>query len=327
MVVRVNGCGEGVKHALVTGATGFCGRYLCRYLQRKGYAVTGGHYGDTGTPSMPGISLIPLDVRDPQKITELIRKQKPDFIFHLAAMSVPRFSWTQEIETFAINTAGTIYLLEAMRRFVPKARMLFASTVQVYGRTFRKGKPVRETDLLWPESPYAASKAAAELACYDYYARFGIEVIVARPFNHIGAGQADHFVISDWCRQVAMAEKGQKEPVLEVGNLGVWRDFLHVQDVVRAYDVLMRKGRPGRVYNIALGKSVLLKDYVRFLVKSARKPLKVVPRTQRMRRGDPPVMCGNTSLLRAIGWKPGRTPFEAIGELLGEWREKVVAHA
>lgn len=314
-----------MKRVLVTGASGFCGRHLCRHLSEKGFRVTGTWHHTPVREKLPRASFIRCNLLSFSEIEKLIQRVKPDFVCHLAAMSVPRLSWKMEKETFEVNTAGTVYLLEGLRRRSPKTKFLFASTVQVYGRTFREGRPVRENDLLWPENPYAASKASAEAACLDYSSRFGIPVVVARAFNHLGRGQTLQFVLSDWCHQVALAEKGKRRRVLQVGNLDAYRDFLHVHDVVTAYEILLRRGKPGGVYNICYGKVRLLKDYVDFLQHKSKVPLKVEVQTRRLRRNDPPVMKGDASRLRALGWRPTLSPLKALEELLDEWRQKVRA--
>ncbi len=312
-----------MKQVLVTGAAGFCGRHLVTYLVQKGNRVTGTAWRRTPASSPHDCDLTFLDFRHALKVDQLIRRTKPDVVYHLAAQSVPRFSWEREAETMETNAAGTIYLLEALRRHQPNARILFASTNQVYGQTFRRGKPVEETDLLWPESPYAASKVVAELACQDFARRFGTDVVIARPFNHLGTGQEAHFVFSDWCRQIALAEAGKRAPVLEVGNLEARRDFLHVDDVVRAYEILIHRGKRGRCYNIGTGKVRPLSDYIDFLLKQARVSLTVKVRAARLRLVDPPAMKTSPAEIQKLGWRPRQSAFQALRELLEEWREKI----
>jgi GDP-4-dehydro-6-deoxy-D-mannose reductase len=150
-----------------------------------------------------------------------------------------------------------------------------------------------------------------------------VRAVIARVFNHFGTGQPTHFVFSDWCRQIVLAELGLKKPVLEVGNLDALRDFLHVEDVVRAYEILISRGRAGGIYNICHGQTRSLTDYVKFLLSKARIPLKVEVRKNRLRRGDPPIMKGESRRLRKLGWKPEFSPFMALEDLLNEWRKKV----
>jgi len=311
------------KLALVTGATGFCGHYLCSYLTETGYRVTGTYRKRQRIFREHQIEWLPLDITKENQIFSLVEKKRPQIIFHLAAVSLPRRSWQREIQTFEVNTAGTIYFLEAMRRYIPQSRILLASSIQVYGHTFDRGVAVRESDLLHPESPYAVSKAIAELACLDYHKRFRISVIIARAFNHVGAGQSEDLVLSDWSRQIALSELKRKSPVLEVGNLNVWRDFLHVSDVVRAYELLARRGKSGNVYNITSGKVRLLRDYMKILKKKSRVAMKVESQKARMRRNPHRVMRGRSSRLRALGWKPNSTALDALDEMLSHWRQKV----
>ena len=311
-----------MKRILVTGAGGFCGRHLCSYLAQKSHPVVGTYRGHT-PQGLKGVRLLPLEMTDRQGVDDLIRRVRPSFVYHLAAQSVPRYSFKEPEKTFDANAAGTLYLLDALRRWSPHARILLASSIQVYGHSFRRGKAVGERDLLWPESPYAASKIMAEGACLDFMNRFGISVVIARAFNHLGRGQPLHFVFSDWCRQIALAEIGQHRPVLEVGNLEAYRDFLHVRDVLSAYTLLMKKGRDGAIYNICSGKVRLLRDYVDFLLQKAKVAMRVEVQKKRLRRYDPSTMKGNASKLRALGWRPRHSPFKALEELLNEWRTKL----
>lgn len=311
-----------MNRILVTGAAGFTGQHLCRYLARHGYEVTG-TYHRARLLRTKELNLVPLDITRFSEVDDLIRRLKPRWVCHLAAQSVPRLSWHRQEETLKTNVVGTLHLLDALRRHAPETLFLYASSIQVYGRAFREGKPVSEETIPWPENPYAVSKVLAEHACLDFHARFGIPVIIARPFNHVGRGQSIHFVFSDWCRQIARAEKGRQSRVLGVGNLDAGRDFLHVNDVVRAYNLLLRKGKVGDCYNICSGRTRLLSGYVAFLLKQAKLPIKVRVQKKRMRKFDPPVMKGSAAKLRLLGWSPQDSPFEGLQELFQEWRHKI----
>jgi len=307
---------------LVTGATGFCGRYLCRYLSEQGYSVTGTFHTKKRPSYDFPISWHFLEITDFEQTCGLIRECKPDVIFHLAALSIPTITWKYEKEAFHINAVGTINLLEGVRRFASKARLLFASSVQVYGRSFQKGGVMRETDLVWPVSPYAVSKAVAELACIDYHSRFRTKVIITRAFNHIGVGQSTQLAFSDWCKQIALAERRRKG-TLKVGNLDAKREFLHVEDVVRAYALLARKGKIGSIYNISLARTTRLRNYVDYLLKKAKVRLEVQIEHARMRRDDPSATNGSAARLRALGWRPKRSAYVALDEMLEDWRKKI----
>ena len=309
------------KKVLVTGAGGFLGSYLVRALSGEGCRVTGTCLGGKPEKFQSGIRYVHLNLAHFQGVSALIRKVRPDWVFHLAGQTIPRLSWKNIAGTFQANTQGTLNLLEALRRHAPEARLLLASTIQVYGRTFRRRKNVAENDLVWPESPYAASKALAEYAVLDYGRRFHLKTVIARFTNSLGRGQSPKLVFPDWCRQVARAEAGGPA-LLEVGNLDAWRDFLHAGDTIRAMLVLMKKGRAGQAYNVSSGRVRLLKDYVRFLAGQSARPLRIMARRERFRRSDPYRICASADKIKRLGWRPEHSVKEAIRDILAEWREK-----
>lgn len=314
-----------MKRVIVTGAAGFCGRHLCRFLAEKGYRVFGLslHPADERPWCSSYGKRIICDITDREAVARCVRDLRPDYVCHLAAQSIPRLSWSQEDATYQTNTAGTIYLLNALRRYRPQAVFLLASSIQVYGRTFRKAKSVKEEDLLWPLDPYATSKALAEFACLDFHTRFGLRTVIARAFNHVGPGQPPEHAFSDWCRQIAWIERGWGEPVIKVGNLNNRRDFLHVADVVSAYELLLRKGTPGRIYNVASGRLWRLRTCLDYLVRQAMISIRVEIEPERVRKNVAPIMAGDASRLRRLGWRPRFDLRTALDELLDEWREKV----
>ncbi len=310
-----------MKKVLITGATGFVGRHLAEHFLAKGYQVTGLCRHAHAKKSR--ISLIKVDMTDPRQIKAAVSASRPDWIFHLAAQSIARSSWEMEKETLTVNTAGTIHLLNAVRQSAPKARILFASSNHVYGKIIYNKETLTEHDLMWPENPYGASKALAELACRDFISRFGIHVIIVRAFNQTGRGQLPHFVFPDWCRQIALAEIGRASRVLQVGNLNVQRDFLHVSDVVNAYEILLEKGKSGEVYNLCSGRPQPLRDYLDFLLREAKIKMKVEVRADRLRAHDPKKIAAYPDKMFALDWRPKRNAFEALEEMLEEWRQKV----
>lgn len=311
-----------MKRVLVTGATGFSGGYVCRDLHSRGYLVAGTYLKRPHT--VPDTyPLIPLDLKSRKNVDALIQHFRPDFIVHLAAQSNSQRSWQFEDETFAANVGGTLNLLNAVRQTGCRTRFLLASSVQVYGRIFSEGRPVREAGPVWPENPYAASKWAAELACLDFFTRFGSDVVIARMANHTGPGQEPVYALSDWSRQIALAEKNGSSVRLEVGNLNVERDFLHVEDAVSAYVTLLMKGKAGQIYNVASGKPEKLKRYARFLSRLAKIDCRILTVQDRVRSGEPEKTCIHTSKINTLGWKPRSTAYEALRELLDDWRKRV----
>ncbi len=313
------------KRVLITGATGFVGEHLHRFLSQTGDQVLGTYHRTSPRSSSPAFYFERLNLNSRLSVDKFIDHYRPDFIYHLAAQSISSGSNDIMEETLMTNTGGTVYLLSALRRFVPTAKFLLASSSHSYGRAFQEKVVVNESDCLWPENAYAVSKVMAEFSCREFSAHFNLRTVVARSFNHMGTGQRRDLVFSDWCRQIALAEKGKRPPVLEVGNLDVERDFMHVEDVIRAYVLLMSKGRSGEVYNVCSKKLYKLRTYLNFLLRKAAIPIHVKVVASKIRSEESKKIAGDPSKIQKLGWQPRRNAFDALEELLAEWRQKVSA--
>ena len=308
--------------ALVTGASGFVGRHLVPYLQKKGIKVWASYHKTSFDFSLP-IHWLRADLTRSEETLELVRQSRPDFVFHLAGQPVPAESWKDSLHTLKVNAEASVYLMEGVARFAPQARVVLISTSQVYGMTFFDKPRVSEKDLVQPLSPYAGSKALMEMAGLNFARRHQLKLVIARVFNQYGPGQRANFVFSDFCRQIALIEKGKRPPILKVGALSVVRDFIPVRDAVSAYDVLARRGRPGEIYNVSMGKGMRLGSALDFLVRQSRVALKVERLSSKFRSNDFPAMFGDSSKLRRLGWRPGKSTWrENLLELLEDWRQK-----
>ena len=331
---------------LITGATGFVGGHLLRALcgearagtETGGFEVFGTTYPQPPRPSDRNI--IFLDLRAESELFKLVRDVRPDWVFHLAAVSNVRSSWQMRRETLETNVIGTQNLLEAVRSAAPGARVLFISSSDVYGIVGSAEKPLIEEDPVQVINPYAYSKAAGEMMCEFYTKVEGLDIVIARQFPHTGPGQTADFVCPDWARQIVQIERGESEPVILVGNLDVKRDFCDVRDVVKAYILLMRKGLRGKVYNVCSGKALALREILDFLVGEAEtgpphsperpgikagrhQAIKVQVDPAKLRKTDVPLLLGsNSKLVAETGWSP-RIPIEqTLRDLLAYWREK-----
>jgi GDP-4-dehydro-6-deoxy-D-mannose reductase len=182
--------------------------------------------------------------------------------------------------------------------------------------------PLTEDHPLRPTNPYAISKAAADHYC-SYLAKTGFNVVCARPFNHTGPGQSDLFVLSSFARQIARIELGKNPPVLRVGNIQTSRDFSHVSDVVRAYELLALNGKTGEAYNISSGRPTVVRDALDELLNLSSTTITVEQDPERMRPVDVPISYGSHEKLTAdVGWRP-EIKFETLlKELLDYWRER-----
>ena len=238
-----------------------------------------------------------------------------DAVVHLAAQSSVAASWEDAMASWRVNVDGTVCVLEAVRAERPEARVLLASTCEVYGNAARI--PTPEDERIAPRSPYAASKAAAELACVFS----GLDVIVARATNHEGPGRDDRFAVGSWTRQLARLE-AEGGGTLRVGDLSAERDILDVRDVCRAYRLLLDPAVPAGTYNVASGRTVKMAEVVEQLIGLARAPVRVERDEARVRPADIPRLSGDPSKLRAAtGWEPEIPLEQTLADTLAAARE------
>ncbi|HPJ98209.1 MAG TPA: SDR family NAD(P)-dependent oxidoreductase [Candidatus Hydrogenedentes bacterium] len=302
--------------ALVTGADGFVGGVLCRHLAQSGWEVRMG----VMRAAQESLAEFQCDITDAERVQALVAWAGPvDVVFHLAAVAFVPDSIQEPQKTLRVNVEGTMNLLQSCRAQLPESRFLFVSTSEVYGPPVEL--PVRENHPLNPQNPYAISKAAADCYCAYVYESTGYDIVRMRPFNHSGPGQSDQFVLSSFARQLARAEAGVDKPLLRVGNLEARRDFLHVDDVVRAYELAARNGAAGEVYNIASGQAVLIRDALDLLLRMGRVKMTVEPATERMRPVEVREVAGSSErLTRATGWMPQRSLEALLTDVLNFWR-------
>lgn len=261
------------------------------------------------------------DVRDAGAVAEEVRAASPSAVVHLAAVSSVAESWDDPGEAWRVNAVGTVNVLEAVRREAPGARVLVASTGEVYGRA--KVVPTPEDAPLEPISPYAASKAAAEVASAQAR-RAGLDVVVARAFQHEGPGRDERFAVGSWVGQIARAEAAGGGTI-HVGDLSARRDVSDVRDVCRAYRLLLEPSVPADSYNVAGGRVVEMREVLELLVEMARCPIEVAPDPGRSRPSDLPLVSGDASRLRAAtGWEPSFRLERTLADTL-DYARSVVA--
>ena len=291
-----------MQRVLITGADGFAGRHLRSALEQR------------GSEAIPSSA----DVRDAAAIAEEVRRAKPDAIAHLAAITSVADAWNREREVWEVNAVGTLNVVLATHEHAPDARLLVASSAEVYGRVDENEGPVAEDHPLAPISPYGRSKAAAELAC----AREDLDVIVVRPFPHAGPGQTEIFAIPSFAAQIARIEAGRAAPSIKVGNLAAQRDYADVRCVVEAYARLLeRRGEP-HVVNVATGTAHSMASVLDRLLALATVEIAVERNPAQLRPADIPWLVGSPErLARATGWRPTRALDETLADVLNAARE------
>ncbi len=310
---------------LITGAGGFVGQHLIRQLHstQSSASLFGIVLNKQDNPALSGVELLVADLLDGQRVHEVMETIRPDAIYHLAAQSSPRLSFQIPAETLQNNLLAQLNLFQACLALNIKPHILIVGSADAYGMVKPEDLPVTEDTPFRPANPYAVSKAAQDLLGLQYFLSHKLPIIRTRPFNHIGPGQRQGFVATDFASQIARIEAGLQEPVLTVGNLAAKRDFTDVRDVVRAYDLLMQSGTPGEVYNICTGHSQSIQYLLDTLIKLSRVPIEVnVDQTRMLPIDIPDIRGDSTHLRQATGWEP-TIPFErSLGEILNDWRSR-----
>jgi GDP-4-dehydro-6-deoxy-D-mannose reductase len=305
---------------LVTGVGGFLGSHLADFLLTQGWSVFGilRHDASNVAHIQDGVTLLRCDILNRELIESAVQEARPEAIFHLAAQSLPSVSWRDPEATFRVNILGTLNLLEAVRKARLDPMIVMAGSSAEYGLSTPEEIPIKEDVPLRPSSPYGVSKVAASLLALLYRHTFGMKVIVVRPFFVIGPRKTGD-VCSDFARGIVAVEKGVR-PFVRVGNLDTVRDFLDVQDAVRAFWLLAQEGTPGEVYNVSSGVGHRIQTVLEMLLSMASKPISVERDPARLRPMDAAVMVGDNSRLRALGWAP-RVPLDqSLARILAYWR-------
>jgi GDP-4-dehydro-6-deoxy-D-mannose reductase len=313
---------------LVTGVTGFAGGHLAEALLARGEAVAGvGRRAEwpAGWRHLAGaVDLRACDLGDGAKLEALLREVRPDRVYHLAGYAHTGRSFKEPDAAWAGNLGATRSLYDAVARWGGRPRVLFVGSGLIYGDADAPGQSFDEGCLLRPTSPYAASKAAADLLSYQVTRVPGLDVVRARPFNHVGPAQSPEFAVANFCKQVAAIGLGLAR-VLETGNLAPRRDLTDVRDVVGAYILLMERGRAGEAYNIGSGRTFAMQDVVDRLLAVSGVAAEVRERSDLVRAIDTAAVRADAAKLRReTGWAPALSLDQTLRDTLEYWRQSFV---
>jgi GDP-4-dehydro-6-deoxy-D-mannose reductase len=313
-----------VRRILVTGASGFVGRHL-RVALRSAFPdavlIAASRGGDVAGWDQS----VTLDLLDQDSCAKAVASAAPDAVLHLAARAAVGESFANPMPSWQANLFGTLALAEAVRITARDALFVHVSSAEVYGLSFQAGKALAEDALMRPANPYAASKAAADLAIGEMALR-GLRAVRVRPFNHTGAGQSDSFVVPNFARQVASIAAGKQEPVLRVGALDRWRDFLDVADVCAGYAAVLKaedRLEPDMIFNLASGNPRRIGDILDTLLRLAQVEARIEAEETLLRPTDVLRTEGDASAAeRILGWTPS-TPWEVtLATVLADWKTR-----
>jgi GDP-4-dehydro-6-deoxy-D-mannose reductase len=299
---------------LVTGADGFVGRHLCAHLHQQGDEVV--EALGPGAKKV-GSNQLKLDVADPKSVLAAVRVAQPEAVVNLAGFSSVAKSNADPSRVWAVNALGPVNLLTAVREVNNKARVLLVGSGEVYG-VLPVGVPATEDLPLRPLGSYGSSKVAAEVAGMQFWRAYGSDVVLSRAFNQLGRGQQSDFVVPSLARQIQSIGRRTSEPTIRVGDLQVVRDFLHVEDTVAAYRILLTRGQAGAAYNVCSGVGRTIRSLLDEMLKLVHVEARVEVDSQRLRPSEIPWLVGDARRINELGWRPKSSVTQALKDVLEE---------
>ena len=305
---------------LVTGAAGFAGSHLLDLLACDGARIVAWHRpGRTPPAASPSVQWEGVDLLDRVAVRQAIERARPSAVYHCAAAAHVGRAWDSAESTIAVNVRGTHHLCDALWRAELRVPCLIPSSAMIYQPS---PGAIGEDHPLVPPNPYGLSKLAQELLALRSIPD-GVNVRVARAFNHIGPRQDPFFAASGFARRIADIERGRWAPEISVGNLDAQRDLTDVRDTVRAYRLILDRGLPGRPYNVCSGRAVTIRHLLDLLIARARCRVSVKIDPARYRPNDYPMLLGNPFRLRdELGWTAEIPLEQTVDDLLEYWRAR-----
>ena len=312
--------------ALVTGGLGFAGSHLCEYLDGRGIDVVALANPSDRHTHPPSVRVVTADIRSPRQVRDVLRAERPDRIYHLAAFATPSQGFPDPEAIHDVNVCGTGYVCDAALDVVPEARVLYVSSGEVYGDVRREDLPLREDHPLAPANPYAETKADGETVVLQFQRNHELDAVIVRSFNHTGPRQAANFLCPAIAQQVAAATNGGSTTI-RVGNLDVARDFSDVRDIVAGYELVMEHGATGEIYNLASGKATPARWIAETLCSFSPVTVKLEVDPALVRPACPASIAGDAGKAKALGWSPRYQLEDTLRDLYAYWSTPRAASA
>ena len=312
---------------LITGASGLAGRKLAAILSVEGRAIVGGDLNVDALladdPLRSQVQLLELDVRQAERIAEVLADVRPDTIYHMAAVVPIRIALETPAAPLETNVIGTANLLEAVRKVGLNPRIVMAGSSEEYGRIYPDEVPVNEDQPLRPSNPCGVSKVAQTLLGIQYAHSYGMDIVVGRGFNLTGPGQSPDYACPSFARQIAEIEAGLAEPVVRVGNLSARRDYNDVRDIANGYVLLAEKGVAGEIYNVCTATAHSMWDILDRLIALSGVEIRIEVDPARVRPVENPLIIGdNRKLVAATGYQPNYTLDQTLTDVWNTWRQR-----
>lgn len=310
---------------LITGSTGMIGGAFVHACRERGWEVVG--FSRSTSAGRLRLEydhrIVWSDMLDYEAIVRIFQREQPAVVIHMAAQAFNGTSWELEQYTHQANILGTRNVLNAVRTACPQAKVVLACSSAEYGDVLPADCPLIEDRPLRPITPYGVSKVATECLGYQYFKNYGLQVYLPRLFIHVGTGHPPATAIQNFARQVALISKGKIDPVMRVGRLDTARDFIDVRDGVAGVMLLLEKGRPGQPTNICTGEAVTVRSVLDILLELGGVKAEVREDPEFLRLSDEPLLLGDNSRLRALGWVRRYTLRETLAAVLQDWTNRV----
>lgn len=310
---------------LITGITGMIGSHMANATRSRGWPTYGiaRNSASSRIAAVPDSSIYRCDILDRDQLDSVFLKVKPELVIHMAAQAFNGISWDSEESTHLTNYQGTANVLRATKKYAPNAKILLACSSAEYGNVPIQDCPINEERPLRPISPYGVSKVATESLGFQYFSNYGIQVYLPRLFIHVGTGHPPATAIQNFARQLALMKKGKLSPIMKVGNLSTARDFIDVRDGVEGMMLLISKGAIGQPINICTGSSYSISEILSKLIHISGLEVEVQEDTSLLRLSDEPLLLGDPSKLKGLGWKQKYTIDDTLNEVYNDWLQRI----
>jgi len=322
------------KTILITGVSGFVGGHYCSFLcnTHKDWVIHGISRSEPSWDFLPDEETIQEslifhqgDLLDEKNTDALIKEILPDYILHLAAFSSVAESWQQPRLAFLNNTNAFLNVAESVRLNTTPCRILSVGSSEEYGIVNSHYLPLKEDCYNRPANPYAVARVSQENLANIYTRGYGVDICCTRSFNHIGPGQRTKFVISSIAKQFAEIAIKKTNPVIEIGNGTIIRDFVDIVDVIRAYDAIFMQGHKGEIYNICSGQGHTIIQIIEMYSELLDLPVRIEQQNNLIRPIDNPVLFGDyKKIYDHTGWKPQVPLDKSLNKIYNYWYKKIV---
>jgi GDP-4-dehydro-6-deoxy-D-mannose reductase len=308
---------------IITGFSGFVSKNFLEYLNDNSLSsvVLG---IDVHSPEFDlncfehlRIKFEKSDLKDKEKLCKLVYDFQPDYILNLASYSSVAGSWEKPASSFQNNVNIFLNLLEVIKMVGLNCRILAVGSSEEYGEVNVEDLPLKENQSLNPSSPFGIARLSQELIAKLYVNVYGLDIIMTRSFNHIGAGQKDSFAVSSFAKQLVGIKRNSRNEFVLAGDVSIVRDFIDVRDVVRAYHLLLMKGRKGEIYNICSGYGISLQNVIQIMSEILEVDILIKEDKKLNRPKDNPVIIGsNEKIKKEINWKTEIPLEESLRDLI-----------